>query len=154
MQKTKLKRILSIILCIVIVAAISLFATGCTDNSTTNPDSTSAPTTLSGVSETPEVIGQGAKMFFFVAEDKEGKETKWEIHTDEDTVGKALVAEGIIEGEDGPYGLYVKTVNGTTLDYDKDGMYWAFYENGEYALAGVDKTEITEGQTYAFRPQK
>ena len=64
------------------------------------------------------------------------------------------MAEGIIEGEDGPYGLYVKTVNGITLDYDKDGLYWAFYENDEYALTGVDLTKITEGQTYAFRPQK
>lgn len=152
MQKTKFKRILSIILCIVIVAAISLFTQGCTDNDTTG--TTSPETTVSDVSETPEVIGQGAKAFFFIAEDKDGKETKWEVHSDEDTVGKALLAEGIIEGEDGPYGLYVKTVNGITLDYDTDGLYWAFYENGEYALTGVDQTEITEGQTYAFRPQK
>lgn len=152
MQKTKFKRNLSIILCIVIVAAISLFTIGCTDKDTTGI--TSPETTGSDVSETPEVIGQGEKKFFFITEDKEGKETKWEVHSDEDTVGKALMAEGIIEGEDGPYGLYVKTVNGTTLDYDKDGLYWAFYENGEYALTGVDQTEITEGQTYAFRPQK
>ncbi len=152
MQKTKFKRILSIILCIVIVAAISLFTIGCTDKDTTG--TTSPETTGSDVSETPKVIGEGEKTFFFIAEDKEGKETKWEVHSDEDTVGKALIAEGIIEGEDGPYGLYVKTVNGTTLDYDKDGLYWAFYENGEYALTGVDQTEITEGHTYAFRPQK
>lgn len=152
MQKTKFKRILSIILCIVIVAAISLFALGCTDKNDTETDS--AQKTVSNVSETPEVIGQGEKKFFFVTEDQEGKETKWEVHSDEDTVGKALMAEGIIEGEDGPYGLYVKTVNGITLDYDKDGLYWAFYENDEYALTGVDQTEITEGHTYAFRPQK
>ena len=152
MQKTNFKRILSIILCIVIVAAISLFALGCTDKNDTETDS--AQKTVSNVPETPEVIGQGEKKFFFVAEDQEGKQTKWEVHSDEDTVGKALMAEGIIEGEDGPYGLYVKTVNGITLDYDKDGLYWAFYENDEYALTGVDQTKITEGQTYAFRPQK
>lgn len=152
MQKTKFKRILSIILCIVIVAAISLFALGCTDKNDSETDS--AQTTVSNVSETPEVIGQGEKSFFFIAEDRDGKETKWEVHSDEDTVGKALMAEGIIAGEDGPYGLYVKTVNGITLDYDKDGLYWAFYENGEYGLTGVDQTKITEGQTYAFRPQK
>lgn len=154
MKKTKFKRILSIILCIVIVAAISLFTLGCTDKGTTEPDSNLVETTGSKVSEAPEVIGQGEKIFFFIAEDKEGKETKWEVHSDEDTVGKALIAEGIIEGEDGPYGLYVKIVNGITLDYDKDGLYWAFYENGEYALTGVDQTKITEGHTYAFRPQK
>lgn len=152
MQKTNFKRILSIILCIVIVAAISLFTIGCTDNSV--KETTAAETTVSDASEAPSVIGQGEKVFFFIAEDKDGKETKWEFHSDEETVGKALIAEGIIEGEEGPYGLYVKTVNGITLDYDTDGMYWAFYENGEYAMTGVDQTEIAEGTTYAFRPQK
>ena len=34
---------------------------------------------------------------------------------------------------------------------DKDGKYWAFYVNGEYASAGVDATDITEGATYAFK---
>lgn len=152
MKKTNFKRILSIILCIVIVAAISLFTIGCTDNS--EEETTLAETTVSDVTEAPEVIGQGEKTFFFVAEDNDGKETKWEVHSDAKTVGEALVNEGIIEGEEGPYGLYVKTVNGITLDYDKDGLYWAFYEGDEYALTSVDLTDITEGEIYAFRPQK
>ena len=50
--------------------------------------------------------------------------------------------------------LYVKTVNGITLDYDKDKMYWAFYINGEYAMTGVDSTPIEEGAVYAFKPEK
>ncbi len=70
------------------------------------------------------------------------------VKTDESTVGAALLANGLIEGEDGAYGLYVKKVNGITADYDVDQTYWAFYENGEYALSGVDQTEIKEGVTY------
>ncbi|MBQ2923597.1 MAG: DUF4430 domain-containing protein, partial [Tyzzerella sp.] len=53
-----------------------------------------------------------------------------------------------------PYGLYVKTVNGTTLDYDKDGMYWSFYINGDYAMTGVDVTEIKAGEKYSFKAEK
>ena len=47
-----------------------------------------------------------------------------------------------------------KTVNGMTADYDKDGVYWAFYIDGEYAMTGVDATNITDGAQYAFRREK
>lgn len=47
-----------------------------------------------------------------------------------------------------------KTVNGMTADYGKDGVYWAFYIDGEYAMTGVDATNITDGAQYAFRMEK
>ena len=47
-----------------------------------------------------------------------------------------------------------KTVNGMTADYDKDGVSWAFYIDGEYAMTGVDATNITDGAQYAFRMEK
>ena len=40
--------------------------------------------------------------------------------------------------------------NGKTLDYEKDGKYWAFYINDEYAATGVDATEVVEGTSYKF----
>ena len=70
------------------------------------------------------------------------------VHTDKNTVGEALLEHKLITGEDGPYGMYIKSVNGITADYDVDQSYWAFYINGEYAMTGVDTTEITEGATY------
>lgn len=97
------------------------------------------------------VLGEGETRFDFTVVDQEGQETLFEIHTDKETVGEALQDVGLIEGEEGDYGLYVKTVNGITADYDKDGVYWAFYVNGEYAAEGVDSTKITEGDTYAFK---
>ena len=100
------------------------------------------------------VKGTGAHQFKFVVVDAEGKETNFEIKTDKATVGEALLDEKLIEGTDSQYGLYVKTVNGITLDYDKDQMYWAFYVNGEYAMTGVDSTPIEEGAVYAFKPEK
>lgn len=91
--------------------------------------------------------------FTFVAVDLEGKEETFRITTDKETVGEALLEEGLIEGEPGPYGLYVKTVNGITLDYDTDGKYWAFYVDGEYGMTGVDETDIVPGSTYMFKPE-
>lgn len=99
----------------------------------------------------PLQLGEGSTEFIFTVADKDGKETVFEIHTDKQIVGDALSELGLIEGEESEYGLYVKTVNGITADYDKDGVYWAFYINGEYAPTGVDSTAITEGDSYSFQ---
>ena len=76
------------------------------------------------------------------------------IKTDKTTVGEALMEHGLIAGEQGAYGLYVKQVNGMTADYDVDQTYWAFYVNGEYGGAGVDMTEINEADTYQLELTK
>ena len=100
------------------------------------------------------VVGQGATIFTFQVVDGEGQETVFEVHTDAQTVGEALQACDLIQGEESEYGLYVKTVNGITADYDVDQTYWAFYINGEYAMTGVDKTEVVDGDTYTFKVEK
>lgn len=76
------------------------------------------------------------------------------VNTDAATVGEALLALNIVAGEDSEWGLYVKTVNGITADYDTDGSYWAFYIDGEYAMTGVDATEIDEDAVYSFAIEK
>ena len=78
----------------------------------------------------------------------------YEIHTDKTIVGEALQELGLLEGEEGAYGLYVTVVDGIRADYDKDGVYWAFYIDGEYAMSGVDKKEIEAGRSYAFKVEK
>ncbi len=154
MKMTRSKKALSFILCIVLIAAIALFTTACNDNKTNN----TTTTTESAVSTTkaPEatVLGKGETKFNFTVTDLQGNETAFEINTDKKTVGEALLDLELIAGEDGQYGLYVKTVNGITLDYDKDGAYWSFYVDGEYATSGVDTTEIVTGASYAFKAEK
>ena len=92
-------------------------------------------------------FGSGSKTV--VVEVKiEEKTVTFTIKTDKETVGAALLAEGLISGEEGPYGLYIKVVNGITADYDVDRSYWAFYIDGSYAMTGVDGTPIDEGAVY------
>ena len=55
-----------------------------------------------------------------------------------------------MEGDPGDYGLYVKKVNGVQADYDKDQAYWGLSIGGEYAMTGVDGTEIVDGGHYEF----
>ena len=97
-----------------------------------------------------ETYGEGAVSFTLTVVDADENATMVTINTDETTVGAALVALGIVEGDETEYGLYIKTVNGITADYDVDGSYWAFYIDGEYALTGVDATDITAGSVYSL----
>ena len=98
-------------------------------------------------------FGEGSKTV--VVEVKaEGQTVTFTINTDMDTVGAALIEHSIVEGEEGPYGLYVKVVNGMTADYDVDQSYWSFYIGGEYAMTGIEKTDITEGITYQLEYTK
>ncbi len=160
-KKTDLRKILSVILCIVLIAAMALFTTGCQDTNTKETPDTETSTTDDTVIDeklTEEasdlnvtVLGEGETSFTFTVTDIKGTETVFKIHTNKTTVGDALIELELIDGEDGAYGLYVKTVNGVTVDYDKDGKYWAFYVNGEYASTGVYSTVITDGTTYSFK---
>ena len=151
MQKKQLLKLFSCLLCVVLIAAMALTATGCKRNKT-NTEAPRATVDEDGISS-ENVLGTGETKFFFSVIDTEGKETIFEIHTNKKIVGEALEELNLISGEVGDYGLYVKTVNGTTVDYDKDGKYWAFYIGGEYAVTGVDSTEITAGSTYTFKAE-
>ncbi len=144
-------RILSFILCIVLIAAPALTCIGCHDT----PHPPDADTTVGGTETTaPTVKGEGETMFYFRVVDSAGRESLFEIHTDKTTVGEALLSLGLIAGDNDAYGLYVKTVLGETVDYNTDKAYWAFYEGDSYASTGVDSTTITPGATYAFVVEK
>lgn len=98
-------------------------------------------------------FGKGEKTLTVVV--KAGDESvTFTIKTDKATVGEALLEHELISGEQGQYGMYIKSVNGIEADYDKDQAYWAFYVNDDYALSGVDTTEITEGSTYKLEYTK
>ena len=135
----------------VIIAVITILSTGCNSN---KPEEIQQVSTTVQAQGEITVLGEGAKQFSFSVTDADGIVSNFEIHTDKTLVGEALEELTLIAGDEGPYGLYVKRVNGITLDYDKDGMYWAFYINGEMAMSGVDTTEIVENATYSFKAEK
>lgn len=146
MKNTQLKKLLSLAVCIVLIAAMALCTIGCDGKNTADDKVTSDIVSV----ETPSTK---KVEFKFTVVDVDGKETEFKVTTDKTTVGEALLDEGLIAGEDSAYGLYVKTVNGITLDYDTDGKYWAFYVDGEYASSGVDSTNVQAGSTYTFKAE-
>ena len=152
-MKTKnFSKKLLVTLSIVLIAVMALVFAGCTNNQNNEPTTTEPVQTTADQSSVINK-GEGEKAFAFSVTDLDGNETYFMIKTDKETVGEALLELELIAGEESQYGLYVKTVNGITLDYDKDGKYWAFYEDGAYASVGVDSTTITEGSVYAFKAE-
>ena len=148
MKKTNKKQnLLLIVLGVVLVAAAVLYATGILGGKT-------ALEAGPAVVKNGDVVGQGAKTFPFTIVDKEGAETTITVQTDKQMVGEALQENGLIEGEEGAYGLYVKKVNGIPAEYEVDGTYWAFYVDGAYAITGVDVTEIQESSAYMMKVEK
>ena len=166
MQKKCNKKLLSLILSMMLIVAMAFSMTACGDNNQEKPNTENQAGGTEQGSQGDDVqngsqnqtdatvLGEGAVVFDFVVVDKDGNETKFEIHTDKTTVGEALLEVKLIEGEEGPYGLYVKSVNGITADYDVDQTYWAFYINGEMAMTGVDVTDVEAGTTYSFKVEK
>ena len=149
MLKNK-KNVTSWLLCMMLIVAMAFVTVGCSEKKESTP--IKEPVATQGTKD--NVLGEGKTKFAFTVVDKDGKETEFEINTDKEIVGDALMELDLLAGEDGQYGLYVKTVNGITADYDVDQTYWAFYVNGEYATAGVDSTKVEAGATYSFKVEK
>lgn len=133
MKHFSFKRFVSMLLVLVLLAAAALATVAC---------------------ENKQDDGDGEeKTFTFIAVMKDGTEKRETVTTTKTTVGDALVEKNLISGDIEQYGLYVKTVFGETLDYETDGMYWAFYIGETYAPAGVDQTKITDGASYMFKAE-
>lgn len=156
--------ILSLVLLMALIAAIALSVVSCDKNGevespATEPgaitqDNASSDNGAGGNDdENSNVIGEGNTQFEFTVTFVDGTSRQYTVKTNETTVGDALSKVGLIAGEESTYGLYVKTVDGVTLDYNKDGKYWAFYINGAYASSGVDTTKIKSGEVYGFKAE-
>ena len=70
--------------------------------------------------------------------------------TDAEYLGEVLLEEGLIEGDEGEYGLYITAVDGEEAIYEVDSSYWALYEGEDYAQQGIDQTPIRDGAKYSL----
>ena len=144
MKNNSIKKLLALVLAFVLTAAAAL--AGC---STTPAETTAPPAETQPVTE----VGEGAANFELTIVDKDGVTHLYRVHTNVGMMGEALTEVDLIDGEQGPYGMYIKSVLGQVLDYETDGMYWSFYVNGEYALTGVDLTPITGTDRYMLKAE-
>lgn len=148
MKKNGLNKLLALLLALVMVLALAACGNKEQDNGGAGDD---ANVVTDGVVADGATVGEGKTAFTVEVVQMDGTSIKFTVNTDKATVGEALLDLGIVAGDTTEYGLYIKTVNGVTLDYDADGAYWAFYINGEYASTGVDSTNIEAGATYTLK---
>ena len=144
MKNYSIKKLLALVLAFVLTAAAAL--SGC---STTPAETTAPPAETTPVTE----VGEGAANFELTIVDKDGVTHLYRVHTNVGMMGEALTEVGLIDGEQGPYGMYIKSVLGQVLDYETDGMYWSFYVNGEYAQTGVDQIPVEHDGKYMLKAE-
>lgn len=91
---------------------------------------------------------QGAKTITVTVVHKDGTSKDFTCQTDEEYLGSVLLAEEIVEGEQGEFGLYFNTADGETADYSVDGGWWQIFVGEEAATTGADGIAIADGGVY------
>lgn len=95
----------------------------------------------------PETSAGGKEITVTVVH-ADGTEKVFEYATDAEFLGSVLLDEGIVEGEEGPYGLVINAVDGETASWEENQSYWALFIGEEYATTGADTTPVTDGGVY------
>lgn len=93
-------------------------------------------------------VAEGAKTISVTVVHADGSEKQFQYRTDEEYLGPVLLAEGLAEGEDGPYGLTICVVDGEKADWNENQSYWALYIGEEYAATGADSTPVKDGDSF------
>ncbi len=90
---------------------------------------------------------EGAKTVTATIVHKDGSIVTVEMHTDAEYLRGALEEKSLIVGEESAYGLYVKTVDGETIN-EANQEWWCFTKGGEQLMTGVDQTPIADGDVF------
>ena len=95
----------------------------------------------------PETVTGGKNITVTVVH-KDGTEKVFTCQTEEEYLGKVLVAENIVVAEYGEFGLYFNTADGETADWNVDNGWWPVFVGEEAAMLGADSLPIADGDTF------
>ena len=91
---------------------------------------------------------EGAKTITVTVVHGDGTSKDFTYHTDEEYLGAVLMAEDLVVGEMGPYGLMISAVDGEEAVWEVNNAYWALYVGEEYATSGADTTPVYDGSAF------
>ncbi len=80
-----------------------------------------------------------------VYEDKTEKE--FEIDTDAEFLGQALLEEELVTKEEYEAGFYI-VIDGVRADYTLDGAWWCVTKGGEMTSVGMNELAIADGDEF------
>lgn len=92
----------------------------------------------------------GAKTITVEVVHSDESKKSFNYHTDEEYLANVLLSEGLVEGDDGDWGLFITVVDGEEAGYDANQSYWAVYQNGEYAQVGVSELPVNDGDSFSL----
>ena len=99
------------------------------------------------VATRPETTAGGKSITVTVIH-ADGTSKEFAYKTDAEFLGQVILSEGLVEGNDGPYGLEIHTVDGETASWEENQSYWALFIGEEYATTGADGVALTDGGVY------
>lgn len=140
----KTKKIMIGIAAVVLLAALAAAMYGIWYTNRPTPDPVDPPTT-NAQGETVY-----AKTITVQVVHGDNSTKTFTYHTNEGYLGPVLLTEGLIQGEEGPYGLTVHTVDGEKADWNENQSYWALYIGEDYATTGADMTPVNDGDTFKW----
>ena len=78
---------------------------------------------------------------------KDKTQKEFQILSAAEYLGDALVAEGLVKGTTGDYGLYIDTVDNETADKSKE-EWWCITKGGQAVMTGISTTPFADGDTF------
>ncbi len=106
------------------------------------------------MSSKPQTV-EGGKNVTVVIVYEDGTEKKMEYATDLEFLSELLLEKEMVTGYSSEeYGFTIESVDGITLDWSKDGAYWALYEGDEYATTSAAGIVLTDGGIYKLVYEK
>lgn len=91
----------------------------------------------------------GDKTISISIDHKVGEDKTLTIKTDADYLRGALEQEGLVEGTEGDFGLWITAIDGETAD-EANQQWWGYTKSGDYVETGVDQTVIKDGDSFEF----
>ncbi len=97
--------------------------------------------------QTRPKTAEGAKAIDVVVVHGDGSEADFHYRTDAEYLGDVLAENGLVEGTESAYGLFITTVDGETADESLQ-QWWCITRSGEMLSTGADQTPIADGEQY------
>ncbi|MBU3878600.1 DUF4430 domain-containing protein [Faecalicatena sp. AGMB00832] len=90
---------------------------------------------------------KGTKTVMVKVSHSDQSTNEFKYQTEEAYLGEVLKNEGLVEGEDGPYGLFITSVDNEKAD-DSKQQWWCLTKGGEQVNTSADQTPIEDGDVF------
>lgn len=96
---------------------------------------------------TKGTVSEGGKQITVEVIHGDGSQNSFTYNTEREYLGEVLTDEKLVDGETGPYGMFITTVDGETAD-DSNQEWWCITKDGSQLNTSADQTPIADKDHY------